>query len=97
MFLFSGVLALVACGTLASGLHPRWRITATWLGLIPRSVFGSLAFSSGVLLVGSAVLVRGVLNQHGPFTEAGELLVSTGASLLVLGPVYDLARSRRRG
>jgi hypothetical protein len=97
MLLFSGFLALVACGTLVSGLHPRWRNTATWLGLIPRSVFGSLAFSSGVLLVGSAMLVRAVLNQHGPFTEAGELLVSTGASLLVLGPVYDFARSKKRG
>jgi hypothetical protein len=95
VLLFAGVPVLVACGILVSGLHPRWRNTATWLGLISRSVFGSLAFAIGVLMIGSALLLRGVLNQHGAFAEAGELLVSTGATLLVLGPVFDFARRKK--
>ncbi len=94
MFVGAGVFALIACGTLISGLHPRWRGTATWRGLISRSVPGSLLFSIGALIFGSALLLRGLLGQHGPFSGVPALLFWSGAALLVLGPVYDLVRSK---
>jgi hypothetical protein len=95
-FIFAGFLALIACGTLVSGLHPRWRATATWRGFISRSVFGSCAFSVGALIMGIGMVVRGILNQHGPLTGVVGLLYCSGATLLVLGPVYDLMRRMRR-
>ena len=96
MFIGAGIFALIACGTLVSGLHPRWRSTATWYGLISRSVFGSLAFSVGVLVIGISMTVRGIQDQHGPFAGVALWLFCGGAAMLVLGPVYDLIQSMRR-
>ena len=95
-FIFAGILALVACGTLVSGLHPRWRGTATWRGLVSRSVFGSVVFSIGVLIMGVAMVIRGILEQSGPLAGIVLMLFCSGAALLVLGPVFDLFRSRRK-
>ena len=36
MYLGAAFLALVACGTLVSGLHPRWQATAKWRGSITK-------------------------------------------------------------
>lgn len=96
MFIGAGIFALVACGTLISGLHPRWRGTATWHGLVPRSVFGSLAFSVGVLIMAIAMVVCGVRDQPGPFVGVDLWLFFGGAALLVLGLVSDLVQSVRK-
>jgi hypothetical protein len=96
MFIGAGILAIVACGTLVSGLHPRWRAAAKWKGDLPRSAFGSVAFSAGLLTMSAGLIVRGMLGQHGPFTGAVLWLFWGGAVVLVLGPVYDLFRSMRR-
>jgi len=67
MFIAADFLALVACGTLVSGLHPHFRPTAKWRGDVPRSAFGSLTFSIGLLIMGVALVVRGILKQQGSF------------------------------
>lgn len=97
MFIAAAVLALVACGTLISGLHPRWRATAKWKGGVARSPLGTLSFCLGLLIMCAGLVVRGVLDQHGPFTGLVLWLFGGGALVLVLGPVYDLIRSGRRG
>jgi hypothetical protein len=97
MFIAAGVLAVVACGTLISGLHPRWRATAKWKGGVARSRFGTLSFSIGLLIMCAGLVVRGVLDQHGPFSGVALWLSGSGALVLVLGPVYDLIHSVRRG
>jgi hypothetical protein len=96
MFVSAGIFILIACGILISGLHSRWRDTATWRGLIPRSVPGSLISSTGILIMGVALVVRGVLDQHGPFAGIVRLLFCSGVALVVLAIVYDLARSKRK-
>jgi len=53
-FIFAGILAVVALGTLVFGLHPRWRRKATWRGLIARSPTGSVLFSVGALVMAQA-------------------------------------------
>jgi hypothetical protein len=93
---FAGFLALVACGTLVSGLHPRGRGTAKWRGDLCRSAFGSIAFSAGLLTMGVAMMVRTTLQQHGTLTGIVLWLFCGGAALVVLGPGYDLVRSVRR-
>ncbi len=96
MFLLAGFLALVACGTLVSGLHPRWRTPAKWRGDVLRSAFGSLAFSVGLLIMGLALVVRGMLGQQGSFSGIVLWLFGSGGAVLALGPVYDLARGRKK-
>ena len=96
MFVGAAFLALVACGTLVSGLHPRWRATARWKGEVLRSPFGSTAFSVGLLIMSAGLIVRGVLDQHGPFAGAVLWLFGGGAAGLVLGTVFDLIQSVRR-
>ena len=96
MFMGAGLFALIACGTLVSGLHPRWRAGAKWKGSVLRSPFGSVAFSAGLLIMGISIIVRGVLNQHGSFSGTSLWLIRIGTALLVLGPVYDLIQSVRR-
>jgi hypothetical protein len=95
MFIGAGVLALVACGTLVSGLHPRWRATATWRGGVRRSVFGSSAFFVGLLIMSAALAVRGVLDQHGSFAGVPLFLLCGGTTVLVIGVCYDLVQSMR--
>ena len=96
MFIVAGIFALVAGGTLVSGLSPRWRATASWRGLIARSAFGSLMFSVGLVIISAGLVVRGVLDQHGSFAGVALWLFASGAAVLILGPVYDLVQSRRR-
>ena len=96
MFIGAGVLALVACGTFVSGVHPRWRATAKWKGGVVRSLFGSVAFSAGLLVMSAGLVVRGILDQHGPFAGVVLWLFAGGAVVLFLGPVYDLLQSVRR-
>ena len=96
MFIMAGVFALVACGTLVSGLHPRWRASAKWKGGVLRSGFGSLAFSVGLLIMCAGLIVRGMLDQHGSFAGVVLWLFYGGAAVLVVGPVYDLVQSMRR-
>ena len=96
MFIAAGFLALVACGTLVSGLHPHFRPTAKWRGDVPRSAFGSLAFSIGLLIMGVALVVRGILRQQGSFAGVVLWLFCSGGTVLALGPVYDLVRGRRK-
>ena len=96
MFVAAGILALVACGTLVSGLHPRWRATVKWKGGVLRSAFGSLAFGTGLLIMCGGLAVRGILDQHGPFAGVVLWLFWGGAAVLVFGPVYDLVRSMRQ-
>ena len=96
MFIGAGLFALIACGTLVSGLHPRWRAGAKWKGSVLRSPFGSVAFSAGLLIMGAALVVRGVLDQHGSFAGTPLWLLRAGTAGLVLGPVYDLIQSVRR-
>jgi hypothetical protein len=96
MFIMAGIFALVACGTLVSGLHPRWRGSAKWKAGILRSGFGSLAFSIGLLIMCAGLIVRGILDQHGSFAGVVLWLFCGGAAVLVLGPVYDLFQSMRR-
>src|SRR6185295_5012681 len=95
-FICAGVLALIALGTLVSGLHPSWRDTATWQGLTSRSAFGSAAFSIGLLIMGAGMAVRAILDQHGPFAGPALLLFCTGGGLAVLGPAYDLIRNMKK-
>jgi len=95
MFMGAGIFAFIAGGTLVSGLHPRWRSIATWYGLISRFIFGSLAFSAGVLIIGIAMTVRGILEQHGPFAGVVLWLSCVGAAMLVRSPVYDLVQNKR--
>ena len=96
MFILAGFFALVACGTLISGLHPRLRPTAKWRAGVLRSAFGSLAFSGGLLMMGVGLVVRGILDQHGSFAGVVLWLFCGGAAVLALGPVYDLVQSVRR-
>ena|SRR5438445_467690 len=96
MFIGAGIFALVACGTLISGLHPRWRATAKWKGGVLRSVFGSLAFGVGLLIMCAGLVVHGILDQHGPFAGTVLWLFWGGAAVLVLGPVYDLVQSMKK-
>ncbi len=91
-FIFAAILALVALGTLVSGLHPRWHGTTTWRGLIARSPTGSAVFSVGALLMSAGMVVRGILEQHGPLAGILLWLFGGGGVVLVLGPVYDLVR-----
>jgi len=96
MFVAAGVLLLVACGTFVSGAHPRWRASARWNGGVVRSRFGSIAFSVGLLIMSAGLVVRGILDQHGPFAGVVLWLFCGGAVVLVLGPVYDLIQSMMR-
>jgi hypothetical protein len=96
MFVAAGFLALVACATLMSGLHPRWRHMAKWRGDVRRSTFGSLTFAIGLLIICLAMVIRGMLDQHGPFAGVVLWLFGSGAAVLVLGPVYDLIQNTRR-
>jgi len=96
MFIMAGIFALVACGTLVSGLHPRWRATAKWKVGVLRSAFGSLAFSVCLVIMYAGLIVRGILDQHGSFAGIVLWLFCGGAAVLVLGPVYDLVQSLRR-
>ena len=91
-FIGAGVLVLVALGTLVSGLHPRWRGTTTWRGLIARSPIGSGVFSVGALLMSAGMVVRGILQQHGPLAGVVLWLFAGGGVVLVLGPIYDLVQ-----
>ncbi len=97
MFIAAGIFLLIALATLASGLHSRWRATAEWKGGVARSPFGTLAFSIGLLIMCAGFIVCGVLDQHGPFAGVVFWLFWGGVLVLVLGPVYDLIRSMRRG
>src|SRR4051794_27881162 len=90
MFVLAGVLALVATGALVTGLRPRWRATATWREGVRRSVFGSAAFALGLLILGAAMVVRGVLDQHGSFAGVPLLLLCCGTAVLAIGIVYDI-------
>src|SRR5438034_11529252 len=83
MFIGAGIFALVACGTLVSCLHPRWRATAKWKGGVLRSTFGSLAFSLGLLIMCVGLVVRGVLDEHGPFAGVVLWLFCGGAVVLI--------------
>jgi hypothetical protein len=96
MFVGAGIFALIAFGTLVSGLHPRWRDTAKWSGGVSRSPFGSTAFSVGLLIMSAGLTVRGMLDEHGPFTGPVLWLFLGGAAVLVLGPISDLVQSARR-
>jgi hypothetical protein len=95
-YLGAGIFVLVAFGTLISGLHPRWRATAKWRGGVSRSAFGTLSFAVGLLIMAAGMVVRGILNQHGPFAGIVLWLFCGGAALLVLGLVYDLLQSMMR-
>lgn len=95
-FVFAGLIALLAIGTLVSGLHPRWRSTATWRGLIPRSRAGTIAFSVGAFIMSAGMLMRGVREQHGPLAGVVLWLFAGGCLILVLGPVYDSVRNKMR-
>jgi hypothetical protein len=95
-FVMAGICLLVACGTLASGLHPRWRATAKWRGGVARSVVGSLSFSFGLLIMSVAMVARGVLKQHGPLGGLVLWIFCSGAAFLILGPVYDLLQNVRK-
>src|SRR5947209_8643610 len=83
MFVGAAIFALVACGTFVSGLHPRWRATAKWKGGVSRSPFGSVAFSVGLLIMSGGLIVRGILEQHGPFAGVVLWLFLGGAIVLV--------------
>jgi hypothetical protein len=96
MFIAAGVLAVIACGTLVSGVHPRWRATAKWKGSLVRSPFGSVAFSVGLLIMSVGLVVRGIRDQHGPFAGVVLWLFCGGAAVLVFGPVFDLIQRVRR-
>lgn len=95
-FIAAGFFALVAVGTLISGLHPRWRATAKWRGGVSRSPFGSLSVSVGILIMAGGFVVRGILNQHGPFAGVVLWLFLGGVTLLVVGLVHDLFQSMGR-
>ena len=95
-FVLAGVCLLVACGTLVSGLHPRWRDTVKWRGGVLRSVVGSLFFSFGLLIMSVAMVVRGVLKQHGPLAGIVLWLFCSGAAFLVFGPVYDFLQNVKK-
>ena len=92
----AGIFVMVALGILISGLHPRWRATAQWRGGLSRSVFGTLSFSVGVVIMSAGMMVRGILNQHGPFSGIALWLLIVGTALIALGPTYDLLRSMMR-
>ena len=96
MFAGAAFFALVACGILVSGLHPRRHATARWKGGVSRSAFGSAASSVGLLIMSAGLIVRGVLDQHGPFAGAVLWLFGGGAAVLVFGPVFDLIQGVRR-
>jgi hypothetical protein len=96
MFIGAGILALIACGTLVSCLHPRFRPGAKWKGDLSRSAFGSVAFSFGLLIMGAGLIVRGILDQHGPFAGTVLWLFWGGAVVLILGPIYDFFQTSRR-
>jgi hypothetical protein len=89
----AGIFMMVALGTFISGLHPRWRATAMWRGGVSRSAFGTISFSVGLVIMSAGMVVRGILNQHGPFAGIVLWLFGGGAALLVIGLVYDLLRS----
>ena len=91
-FVFAGILILLALGTLVSGLHPRWRATATWRGSIARSFFGTVTFSVGALIMAIAMVVRGVSGRRGSLTGIVLWLSVGGAVVLLLGPVCDSFR-----
>ena len=96
MFICAGFCVLIAAGILVSGLHPRWRATASWRRSLPRSLFGTMAFSFGLLVMGAGLVVRGMLDQHGPFIGAAARLFAGGGAVFLLGPLYDEIRSFRR-
>jgi hypothetical protein len=92
----AGIFTMVALGTLISGLHPRSRAAARWRGGLSRSVFGTLSFSVGLMIMSTGMVVRGILNQHGPFAGIVLWLFCGGTVLLVLGPLYDLLQDMMR-
>lgn len=93
----AGLFLVLALGMLISGLHPQWRATATWRGGISRSVFGTLCFSVGLVIMSAGMVVRGVLNQHGSFAGIPLWPFGGGTFLIVLGVLYDWLRSMIRG
>lgn len=96
LYIGAGFLTLVSLGTLVTGVHPRFRPAAKWQGGSPRSAFGSIAFSTGLLIMCAGLVVRGLLNQHGPFAGVALYLLCGGVALSMLGPVYDLVQNSKK-
>ena len=96
LFIGAALFVMVGAGTLVSSFRPCWRATAQWRGDIPRSPFGTISFSGGLLLMAVAMVVCGVIDQKGPFAGAVLWLFCGGVVFLVLGPAYDLVRSLRK-
>jgi len=72
------------------------RATAKWRAGVLRSAFGSLAFSVGLLIMGAALVARGILDRHGSFAGIVLWLFCGGVTVLAPGPVYDLVQSMRK-
>jgi len=96
MFVTAGLFGIVACATLVSGLHPRWRAGAKWKGGVLRPPFGSLAFSVGLVIMSAGLVVRGIIDQHGSFAGIVLWLFCGGAAVLAVGPAYLVQSVRRR-
>lgn len=95
-FIGAGLLALVAGAVLVSALYPRPRGAAERRADFLRSEFSSVAASVGLLIMSIAMVVRGILDQHGPLAGVVLWLFCGGAFLLaILGPAYDFFRRRR--
>lgn len=92
----AGIFLVLALGMLISGLHPQWRSTATWRYGVSRSVFGTLSFSAGLVIMSAAMVVGGILDQHGRSSRIALWLCSGGTTLIVLGVLYDWLRGMIR-
>jgi hypothetical protein len=93
LFIGAALFAMVAVGTLVSSFRPCWRPTAEWRGGVARSAFGTVSFSTGLLIIAAGMVVCAASNQQGPFAGLAAWLFCGGAVILVFGPAYDLIRS----
>lgn len=57
--------------------------------------FASREVSIGLLLMCVAMVVRGILDQHGPLAGVVLWLFAGGGLVMVFGPIYDMTRNRK--
>jgi hypothetical protein len=75
-FFMAGILAFIACDTFISGFPANRRATAKWKRGWRRTLFGTIAFSTGAGMICVALLLHIAINgPRAPFTGIALWLV----------------------